>query len=729
MPQPDGSWKLKPNPEKHPAFGTADLSNCEREQIHLPGSIQPHGALLVIQGDELRIIAASANLRDITGIDSDALGLGLAAYDPGLAKTVRAILAEERLEAMPQSLRGFLSGSPRLFDVSAHRLLTGEVIVELERASHGEDLTDFIDRAFQSILSTLTLRELCDETARVFKELTGYDRVMVYRFDPDGHGEVFSEERERHLEAYLGNRYPASDIPQIARRLYERNRIRVLVDVGYEPVALEQLGDGSVDGPLDMSLCSLRSVSPIHVQYLKNMGVTGTLVVSLMVGGSLWGLVSCHHYRARNISYETKTACEMLAEVVATRISALESFARAEAELSVSRLQTRVIEGIAREGDWRRALFHSQQILLQPLRASGAALVFDGQITSTGEVPGTQQIRAIVEWLEASHGRDLFATTSLGSEEAEFAPMTGIASGLVSVPVSRSTGEYLLWFRPERVRTVTWGGNPFKPVEVGNDPRDLSPRRSFSQWHQVVEGTSDPWSITDLTAARLIGESIEDVVYQSRAVRMLIAQDQVGQVKGQVRGAQQPVIVADASGKLLLVNDAFYRVTDLDSGRLRALEDLPDLFVDRASVRESLDVVIRDQQTWRGEVAVASGKGRSRTLTLRADPVFAGANRLIGFVLFFTDVTDRKMVDVARRGFQQGIVTEHRDNEPELDSQTTLLFRNLYANVLSNAKLAALEISDTMEIDSVPTMLASVRDSVSRTRTLLRHLLSRQNRN
>lgn len=717
---------MKSHLDDDPAFGKADLSNCEREQIHLPGSIQPHGAVLVMQGDGLRVVQASANLRAITGIAGDALGRDLADYDAGLAATVSAVLAEDPLDDMPQSLRGRLSGTPDAFDVAVHRLASGEVIAELERTRPAKDLAEFIDRAFQGILSTLTLRELCDETARVFKELTGYDRVMVYRFDQDGHGEVFSEERERELEAYLGNRYPASDIPQIARRLYERNRIRVLVDVDYAPVPMRRYVGLADDTPLDMSLCGLRSVSPIHLQYLKNMGVTGTLVVSLMVGGSLWGLVSCHHYSARNIGYETKAACEMLAEVAATRISALESFARAEAELSVRRLQTRFMEAIAREGDWRRALFDSQQVLLQPLQATGAALAFEGQVMSTGEVPGTQQIRAIVDWLEAGDRRTFFATTSLGAQDPEFAAMSGVASGMVSVPVSRSPGEYLIWFRPERIRTVTWGGNPFKPVEVGNDPRELSPRRSFSQWHQLVEGTSDPWTITDLTAARLIGESIEDVVYQSRAVRMLIAQDQVAQVKSQVRAAQQPVIVADASGRLLLVNDAFYRLTAPLAGRLHTLEDLPDLFADRVAIRELLDVVLRDQQTWRGELVVASDVGERHVLTLRADPVFAGAGRLLGFVLFFSDVTHRKVIDAARRGFQEGIVTDHRHNEPELDSHAALLFRNLLGNVLSNARLAALEISDTMEIDAVPTLLGSVRDSVARTRTLLRHLLARQ---
>jgi PAS domain S-box-containing protein len=719
---------VKPPPDNLPAFGTADLSNCEREQIHLPGSIQPHGALLVLEGEALRVTHASTNLRHVTGIQSDPIGKPLVDYDAQLAETIASILTENGVEVMPCSLCSTLTNSPHKFDVAVHRLADGTVIAELERMRSSENLTGFVERAFQTILSNLTLRELCDDTARLFKELTGYDRVMVYRFDPDGHGEVFSEQRERHLEAFLGNRYPASDIPQIARRLYERNRIRLLVDVAYQPVSLTCAEGAAPAAALDMSLCALRSVSPIHIQYLKNMGVSATLVISLMAGGSLWGLISCHHYRARNISYETKAACEMLAEVVATRISALESFARAEAELTVRRIEKRIIESFAYNQDWQAALFENHQVLLQPMQAGGAAVAFDGRVTSTGEVPGTQQIRGIVDWLTEQGVDKVFATGSLGSDAPEFADMKAVASGVLAVPISRTPGEYLLWFRPERVRTVTWGGNPFKPVEVGNDPRDLSPRRSFSQWHQVVEGTSDQWSATDLRAAELIGATIEDIVYQSRAVRMLIAQDQLAQIKREVRGAQQPVIVADASGRLLLVNDAFYRLSGTSAGNLQYLEDLPAAFRDETALRDLLDVLVRDQQTCRAEARIRTAHGDTRTLVLRADPVFAGINRMLGFVLFFVDVTREKDIEVERRRFQEGIVSEHRRSEPELDTEVDLQFRNLLANVTSNARLAALEISDSMDLDSVPDMLHAVRESVERTRHLLRHLLSRYSR-
>ena len=692
----------------------------------MPESIQPHGALLVLRGAELRIVKASSNLQAITDIDADAFGKTIVEHDALLAETVFTILKEDGLELMPQSLRSASSRSPHSFDVAVHRLESGDVIAELERVRPSSDLTGFIEQAFQSILSTLTLRELCDETARVFKELTGYDRVMIYRFDLEGHGEVFSERREDHLEAYLGNRYPASDIPQIARRLYERNRIRLLIDVSYQPVPLVS-GQGSLsDGQLDMSLCSLRSVSPIHIQYLKNMGVSATLVVSLMAGGSLWGLVSCHHYSPRNISYETKAACEMLAEVVATRIAALESFARVEGELAIRRIEKRIVEAIARDGDWKSALFDNPQLLLQPLQAIGAALAFEGQIMSTGEVPGTEQIRAIVHWLETKKKKGAFGSSCLGSEAAEFKRVKSVASGLLSVPISRSSGEYLMWFRPERIRTLTWGGNPFKPVEEGDDPRDLSPRRSFAQWHQLVKDTADHWSSADLVTAKLIGESLEDYIYQFRAVRMLIAQDQLAQIKREVQSAQQPVIIADDAGHLLLVNDAFYELACQSNSCLQSIDDLPKLFKDEASVRGMFNVLVRDRQPWRGEVDIESRQREIRTLMLRADPVLTEGYRTLGFVLFFADITDRKILDVARRNFQEGIVKEHRHNQPRLDSQTDLLFRNLTANILNNAKLAALEISDGAELESVPRMLESVHDSANRTRALLRHLLSRQ---
>lgn len=709
-----------------PAFGEADLSNCEREQIHLAASIQPHGALLVLREPDLMVMQASANAAEFLGHHGAVLGWPVDALGGDLAEQVRAMLSDP-LDVVPVAVRCHLGDPVQAFDGLLHRPPNagsgGGVVVELERAGPSVDLTRHVDRALQAILVASTQRALCDETARLFRDLTGYDRVMVYRFDDEGHGEVLSEQRRMDLESFLGNRYPATDIPQIARRLYERNRLRVLVDIEYFPVPLQPRELPSTGCDLDMSLCFLRSVSPIHVQYLRNMGVRGTLVVSLMVGGKLWGLIACHHYEPRFVHFEFRAVCELLAEAVSTRIAALESFMQGQAEISVRRLEQRMIDAIARDGDWRAALFDNSQSLLQPLGASGAALLYDGQVLTVGEVPGTLQLRQIGAWLDARPRAAVTATTSFGLDAPEFVALISVASGLVAAPVSRSLGEYLVWFRPERVRTVVWGGNPFKPVLQGDSPEDLSPRRSFAQWHQLVEGTSDPWSPAELTAARLIGDTVTDVILQFRSVRVLIAQDQLEQVSRQVQLSEQPVIVADAGGRILLTNEALRRLLISAPEPPQHLDTLLPFFADPAEMRRRLWELLRHSRTWRGEVWLETESGENRPLMLRADPVFSSPDRVLGFVLLFTDLTERKAADAAGRRFQDGVMGIRPHLAGRLDRPADLMFQATLASVVENAQLAALEITDGVDLARMPELLDSVRASVVRATEVLGRLI------
>ena len=705
-----------------PAFGESDLSNCEREQIHLAASIQPHGALLVVREPDHVVVQASANAADFLDLRREVLGRSLDDLEGDLAARIRPHLSDP-LHTIPIAVRCRVGGRGSGFDCLLHRPPGGGLVIELERAGPAVALREYVENALEAILASSAMRGLCDEAAQIFKDVTGYDRVMVYRFDEEGHGEVLAEQREPDLEPYLGNRYPASDIPQIARRLYERNRVRVLVDVEYDPVPLAPRLSPITGQDLDMSLCFLRSMSPIHIQYRKNMEVAATLVASLMVGGRLWGLIACHHYRPRFVHYEIRTVCELLAEIVATRIAALESFVQAQAELSVRRLEQRMVEAIAREGDWRSALFDSSRALLQPLEATGAVLLFEETVLSVGDVPGTQQLRAIGEWLDGQDRSRPVMTASLGSEAPQFASLTPVASGLLAVPISSAPGEYLIWFRPERVRTVTWGGNPFKPVVVGENPEELSPRRSFAQWHQLVEGTAQAWSPADVSAARLIGNTVADVVLQFRSVRTLIAQDQLDHVSRQVERSDQPVIVADSAGRILLVNRAFERLLPDQRHRLAHLDDLADCFVDAQTVRRHLKELREVQRPWRGEAGLRNAFDAPRPLQVRADPVLSSPGRGLGFVLLFTDLTESKRVEAARRRFQEGIIERHRVMTVPLDSKADLVYRNLLSSVVGNAQLAALEITDGVDMARMPEMLESVRVSVTRTAELLEHLI------
>ncbi|WP_120799729.1 PAS domain-containing sensor histidine kinase [Thiocapsa rosea] len=715
---------MTPDLSSSPAFGHADLSNCEREQIQLAASIQPHGALIVLSEPDLVVIQASENARSLLRLDREPIGLRLDALIPVLAARVRPRLDDD-LAQIPLVLRTPVGGrSERDFDAIVHRPPAGGLIVEMEPSGSAVDLSAPINAALQTIIASASLRSLCDEAARIFKSIAGYDRVMVYRFDDEGHGEVFSEQREPELEAYLGNRYPDSDIPQIARRLYERNRIRLLVDVDYAPVRIHPRASPVTGEDLDMSLCSLRSMSPIHIQYLKNMGVGATLVASLLVGGRLWGLIACHHRGPRFVQYEIRAVCELLAEAVATRIAALESFVQAQAELSVRRLEQRMVEAISREGDWTSALFDDPRTLLQTVDAAGAALLCDGRILTTGDVPGTRDLREIGAWLDTQPQCAVMATASLRCDEPRLAYLTPVASGILAAPVSSCTGEYLIWCRPERVRTVTWGGNPFKPVFIGDDPAQLSPRRSFAQWHQVVEGTSEPWTSANLATARLIGESVADVIQQFRSVRVLIAQAQLAQVRSQVRVSEQPILIADADGVFLLTTQSFERLLHPDQSRPRCLDELLGLFSEttQAEARRRLEELMTHRRPWRGEVELNTGDSGLRPFLVRADPVFSSPERVLGFVLLLTDLSERKRAEDARHRVQAGLLEQQKIMRQQLQWSANPLYRELLSAIVGNAQLAALEVTDGVDLGRVPALVDAVQSSVQRTTQLLEHL-------
>jgi two-component system, chemotaxis family, sensor kinase Cph1 len=709
-----------------PAFGQATLANCEREQIHLAGSIQPHGVLLVVQEPDNVVIQASANAAKFLQIEP-IVGRPLSELDGNLLLQILPHLSGP-LHSKPMTVRCSLGSPQRRFDCTLHRPSTGGLIIELEPVGASSDPTPALDGAFHRITSSSSLRGLCDETATIFKEITGYDRVMVYRFDEEGHGEVFSERRRPDLEAFLGNRYPASDIPQIARRLYERNRVRLLVDVNYTPVPLQPRLSPLNGRDLDMSLSCLRSMSPIHQKYLQNMGVGATLVCSLMVCNRLWGLIACHHYEPRFMSFDVRAVCEALAEACAIRIAALESFAQSQSELAVRRLEQRLIEAVSRDGDWQTALFDGAQSLLQPLGASGAALLFEGQITTTGDVPATQRIREIGAWLDdkrkarASPALENFISASLTIEEPSFMDVRSVASGLIAAPLSASPGEYLIWFRPERITTVTWGGDPLKAVIIGDDPSDLSPRRSFAQWHQLVEGKSDPWSLAEISSARLIGETVADVALQFRSVRMVIAQDQLETISRQVTRSEQPVIIADVEGRILLLNEAFEQQLRASHPHLPHLRDLSSYFSSPAEFRAKLEDLLGNTRSWRGEVQIDNKGSQPRSLMVRADPVIGPYDRVLGFVLIFSDLSDRKAAETARTRFQEDLAGGRRPSL-RLDSTASILYQELAASAVENAQLAALEVTHGAEISRMPEMLDSIRSSTSRTLDILEHLV------
>jgi len=712
---------LRASEGRDPRFGEADLSNCEREQIHLAGSIQPQGALLVVREPDLVIVQASANARDFLKLPVEVLGLPLASLGGNLVERLRARLRDP-IDKIPVAVRCRVATLGMELDGSLHRPPQGGLIIELEIAGPPLNLGPFVHQALKSLSTAASLATLATDTAGIFRQLAGYDRVMVYQFDEEGHGSVIAEERRPDQESYLGNHYPASDIPQIARQLYERNRIRILGDVDYEPVPLVTAAPAGAAEPLDLSLCGLRSMSPIHRQYLKNMGVRAALSTSLMVKGKLWGLVICHHDRPRLIPYPIRVVCALLAEAIATRITALEGFTQAQAHLAVRRLEELMVTAIATTGAWEKALFDHPQELLKPLDAGGVALLRDDKALTAGEIPALGSLCDLQDWLSGQREAPAYATTALAGEDPRFAGLgTGVA-GMLAVPISTSPGEYLIWFRPEQVRTLTWAGNPQEAVKTGTDPGQLSPRASFAQWREVVKGKSKPWTLHDVSLAIQIGNSVTDVMQQIRSIQLLITQQQVKQFVAGLRQSEQPMVIADPAGNIILLNKAFERLLPLDQGGER-FDDLLRLFQGPSGTQPWMDQVLTHQCPWRGEARLRTPDGLERSFLLRIDPVALATTGTLGFVMICHDLSEQQAAERAQRRFEESLEAQSKLLSRSVGHQADGLFHDLLSSILGNAQLAALEHRSPLEVHQVPRILDNLYASLERTTELLEHLM------
>jgi len=695
-------------------FTIAGSEGRDPESLHSIQTIQPHGALISVREQDLEILQASTNARRMLGLDDALPGHRLGWLGEDLVERLRPHL-DAPLNPVALALRCRLGAGATEFDVLVHRPGSGLLVLELEPAGPSLQLSGRVEEALQRIIAAPSVRALGEEVVATLKRLTGYDRVMLYRLDEAGHGEVFAEAREPALPAYLGQCYPEACVPRMARQPGRRPRVRLLVDVDSVPVPLQPMHP--LGEPLDLSLCTLRSVSPLHIQILKMMDVRATLVVSLVVGGRLWGLIACHHRTPRFVHYEIRALCELLAETVATRIAALESFIQEQAELAVRRLERGMIEAISCSGDWRSALVTDGDALLASLEASGAALFCDGELQTLGRVPEQGGLLRIRAWLDRQPRAAVIATSSLMREDPRFATLKETASGVLAVPLSSGCGEYLVWFRPERVRTLILGASPL----LCADGAELNRAPALAGEQREVRGRAVPWNSGQTAIARLLGESVTDVLQQFRSVRLLIAQAQLAEAQARVRISDQPMLITDPEGRLVLATRSLERL--FGAGRLESLDALPGLVSDPATVRAALAALRDDYQPWHAELEVCGADGRKTPVLLRADPVFSAPGRVLGFMFLFTDLTGIKAAEDARQRLHAGIAArQHRTSAP-LCGGDGERYRELFAAIIGNARLAAEEVADGVDLERVPAVFEGFEHSVSHTTTLLERLL------
>jgi chemotaxis family two-component system sensor kinase Cph1 len=498
---------------------TVDLTNCDREPIHIPGRIQPHGVLLVLSEPDLTIVQISSNSKRLLGRYPEEL----------LNQPLSCLLNAKQLNAITSCLsKDFESVNPLklsiehqqkaiIFDGIIHRY-AGALTLELEPSQTKEPADFFgfyhlVKGTIHKLQNAHTLSEMCTVMVQEVRQLTGFDRVMVYQFDPEGAGRVIAEAKRDDLIPYLGLHYPSSDIPKQAKQLYTLNWLRLIPDVDYQPSELVPAINPLTNEVTDLSLSVLRSVSPLHIEYLHNMGVGASMSISLLKNKQLWGLIACHHESAKYLTYEVRTACEFLGQVMSLELNVKEENEDLDYKMKLKSIQSNFVEIIPQHDDLLEGLLNDETNLLELVNATGAAICWDDQIYTVGRTPNEEPLSDLLAWIETQVEGNVYSTATLSSLYPAAESFIQVASGLLALAISRVNRNYILWFRPEVVQTVSWGGNPNKPVEVLDDGEvRLSPRKSFAAWQETLRGQSLLWKPCELEAVLELRSAIVGIV-------------------------------------------------------------------------------------------------------------------------------------------------------------------------------------------------------------------------
>ncbi|MBD2255744.1 ATP-binding protein [Nostoc parmelioides] len=497
---------------------TVDLTNCDREPIHIPGLIQPHGVLLAINLSNLEIVQVSNNTEQLLGRQpQDLLGKPLSQlFDAKQVDTIQKCLNGDFESLNPINLSLKRQNKSLRFDGIVHQL-DGVALLELEpkKLKGKRDFFDFYQQVkgtITKIQKASTMEQMCQVVVSEVRKITGFERVMVYRFDEDETGIVIAEDTNQE-PPYLNLRYPPSDIPKQARQLYTCNWLRIIPNANYQPVELIPATNPLTNQTLDLSLSVLRSVSPIHLEYLQNMGVVASMSISLVQDQKLWGLIACHDSATKYIPYSLRAACEFIGQVMSLELANKEASVDQEYKIHLKSLQTQFVESLSQAEYFVDGIAQMDSQLLELVSATGAVICSEDNCIRIGETPGEAEIYALLDWIKPQLHHNLFHTRSLAQIYPAAESFKAVASGVLALEISKVHPNYLLWFRPEVIQTVNWGGNPHKPVEVEEDGSlRLSPRKSFALWQETVRGCALPWKACEIAAVAELSSLIVGVV-------------------------------------------------------------------------------------------------------------------------------------------------------------------------------------------------------------------------
>ncbi len=553
-----------------------DLTNCDREPIHKLGKIQPFGALIAVNNDWF-ISQRSTNLEAILGIEKRVelgarLGSVLSSEAVSMLRNgVAALFGRNETERM---FGIDLLGDGRLFDCALH--YSGQYsVIEIERHEDG-DVTrqmSILKPIVNRLGSHKDVVSLTEDAARQLRMTLGIDRVMVYKFHGDLSGEVLAEARNDDLEAFHGLRYPKTDIPAQARELYVRNRFRIVSDVNAEPIAIEP--GVTIEGEeMDLSLSVLRAVSPIHIEYLRNMGVAASLSISIVINGKLWGLFACHHYSPKTLPFSQRTAAELFSELfslVLGRVLADEQQALRDTGREV---HDRLMRDIAAGTPLIDSLPTLDPVIQSVIPHDGASIFIEDVYQTRGRTPNEEEFRALLPSLNSAATSRVLAVDALAERMPRAHAFEDRAVGALVVPVSRMPRDYLILWRKPLTQVVTWGGNPEKPVEIGPNGVRLTPRKSFEAWQQSVEGRSAPWTEGEVNIAEQLRVTLLEII--------LRLTDEAVQERAKAQ-QQQELLIAELNHRVRNILNLIRGLINQSRGEADSIENFAEIVGGRIS--------------------------------------------------------------------------------------------------------------------------------------------------
>lgn len=493
-----------------------DSDFCGNLPLHHINVIQPYGFLLILDPANLKIVQVSENAAELLG-EAPAEVIG-----QPLDKFTDTAMLKKRLESNAQGKYPFtsrFSGSDNF--VLAH-FKFDHLILEVEKAQlAGErsftNVYEEVKVGMAALESAATIEELCHAAVHEVKQLTGFDGVMMYRFDEDWNGTVIAEEKSHDgLEHYMGHTFPASDIPKQARDLYLKNPYRLIPDRKFTPVKLYPVLNSATHTFIDLSDCNLRGVAGVHLEYLQNMNVQSSMSLRVIFEGKLWGLIACHHVTPHYLNFELCSVCELFSSALSNRLTAVINKQIFQTESELQGLQKLFVEEVYLRNDILAGFQKFENpIIRQLFNAGGVAVSLAGKLHTWGSTPGKEMIENLIFWLQSKGITGVFHTDRLVDLYEEAAMYTDTGSGMIAIPVNVNKGDFVLCFRPEVLQTINWGGNPNQTINFEPDGKKYHPRASFKLWQELVHQTALIWTASELRAAESLQQFLQEFTTQN----------------------------------------------------------------------------------------------------------------------------------------------------------------------------------------------------------------------